>query len=368
MKSKSIVLMAVSLGFGLVAAIGISQVMGRNNSQQNAPKQETRPVMVAIDHLDAYAELTEANVSIENWPATLVPPDAIISFDETKDKLLNCRVAKKMPLLRQMVVNRNEVNRLAIPKNYKVLGIKLPADDVIGGLLSPGDVVDLIGVFTTDKKNKVSRTFLTGIRVFSVNNKTAPDLDRGKSGSQGAIVGVLLTKSQAEKLILAQKVAQIKLVLRSEDNDSKAVASNEGDSSDGFSTEDFSPDDESTEEPRSDNDDSMLKKLLAGRIESSVSHQMVMVTPDGPVSFVFHRDSPLPERIDGYLMQASSPKMVDPADQADPAASDTDEAADSDDSGADSYNDDETEPAADSDLEEGSDSASNDQEDQFNEQ
>jgi pilus assembly protein CpaB len=360
--------MAVSLGFGLVAAIGISQVMGRNKSAQNAPKQETRPVMVALDHLDAYAELTEDKVSIENWPASLVPPDAIASFDETEDKLLNCRVAKKMPVLKQMVVHRNEVNRLAIPKNYKVLGIKLPADDVIGGLLSPGDVVDLIGVFTTDKKSKVSRTFLTNIRVFSVNNKTAPDMDRGKSGSQGAIVGVLLTKSQAEKLILAQKVAQIKLVLRSEDNDSKAIANADGENSeDGFSTEDFSPDGEAAE-PKSEGEDSLLKRLLAGRTETNVSHQMVMVTPEGPVSFVFHKDTPLPERIDGYLMQASATKPANAVDRDESMADPSMDDADPDDSDADAYSADEPEPAVDSDHTEGSDSASDEQEDQFNEQ
>jgi hypothetical protein len=28
---------------------------------------------------------------------------------------------------------------------------------------------------------------------------------------------------------------------------------------------------------------------------------MVMNTPDGPVSFVFHKDAPLPQRIDGYF-------------------------------------------------------------------
>jgi Flp pilus assembly protein CpaB len=322
--------------------------------------------MVALDHLDAYAELTEEKVVIENWPASLVPPDAVTSFEETKDKLLNCRVAKKMPVLKQMVVNRNEVSRLAIPKNYKVLGIKLPADDVLAGLLSPGDVVDLIGVFTTDKKNKISRTFLTSIRVFSVNNKTAPDMDRSKGSSQGAVVGVLLTKTQAEKLILAQKVAQIKLVLRSEENDGKAIASTDADSEDGFSTEDFSPE-ESTEEAKTEGED-LLKKLLTAGSQSSIHHQMVMVTPDGPVSFVFHRDSPLPERIEGYLMQASSTRRAAADDQANPAASEPSETDDADDSDADTLSADEPDAAADSDTAEGSDSPSEEQEDQFNEQ
>ncbi len=365
MKSKSIVLMAVSLGFGLVAAIGISQVMGRNNNQPQAPKQETRPIMVALDHLDAHGELTKEKVAIENWPASLVPPDAIASFEEVKDKLLNCRVAKKMPVLKQMVVNRNEVNRLAIPKNYKVLGIKLPADDVIGGLLSPGDVVDLIGVFTNDK-TKVSRTFLTNIRVFSVNNKTAPDMERGKSGSQGAIVGVLLTKGQSEKLILAQKVAQIRLALRSEDNDRKSIANTENENPDGATVEDFSSEDKSNDTDKSEVVDKLLGTLLSGKMETNIIHEMVMVTPDGPVAYVFHKDSPVPQRIEGY--SAPAPKAA-PANSNDPAnspADDTGEITDSVNSGADAINDSEPEPATDSDPADGSDSATDEQEDQFN--
>lgn len=365
MKSKSIILMAVSLGFGLVAAIGISQVMGRNNNQPKAPKQETRPILVALDHLDAYGELTPEKVAIENWPANLVPPDAITSLEETKDKLLNCRVAKKMPVLKQMVVNRNEVNRLAIPKNHKVLGIKLPADDVIGGLLSPGDVVDLIGVFTNDK-TKVSRTFLTNIRVFSVNNKTAPDMDRGKSGSQGAIVGVLLTKSQAEKLILAQKVAQIRLALRSEDNDSKAIASTEPENNDGISSDDFSSDEDSAEAIKPEGAmDSLLGKLLSSKPESDVLHQMVMVTPEGPISYVFHKDTPLPQRIEGYMTPAPKPAPMGSDDPVNPTADVPVDGDGLEDSAADSFNDSEPEPVTESDPADGSDSATQDQEDQF---
>ncbi len=51
MKSKSFMLMILSMGFGLIAAIGISQVMGRNNGPAvKAPKMG--PVLVAADHLD----------------------------------------------------------------------------------------------------------------------------------------------------------------------------------------------------------------------------------------------------------------------------------------------------------------------------
>ena len=46
MKSKSLILLAVSLGFGLVAAIGISQSMGRA-PKTIEKKEETQMVLFA---------------------------------------------------------------------------------------------------------------------------------------------------------------------------------------------------------------------------------------------------------------------------------------------------------------------------------
>ena len=64
MKSKSIFLMAVSLGFGLVAAIGITQVMGRNKAEPVA-EVEKQTVLVAVEDLDINTELTPEMFSEE---------------------------------------------------------------------------------------------------------------------------------------------------------------------------------------------------------------------------------------------------------------------------------------------------------------
>jgi Flp pilus assembly protein CpaB len=334
MKSKSIILIAVSLGFGLVAAIGISQVMGRNTAPPAPVKEKTLPVLVSADYMDARAEILEGAVTLEQWPESLVPPDAVSSLDQVKDKVLNCRVAKKMPILQQYLVNRRDVDVLPIPPGYKVVGIKLPADDLIAGLLNPGDTVDLIGVFNSEK-TKVSRTFLTKVKVFSVNNRTTPDIERGKEqrGSQGGIVGVLLTKTQAEKLILAQKVAQIKLVLCSADadNGTQVAQENQADTT----TDDFSDEVEKpVETPKFGGFEAMISKLVSGGGDE-ITHQMVMVTPDGPISFVFRKEAPLPQRIEGYTAPSSA-KLALPAPNPQNLEDDTADFDDSADSPTDS--------------------------------
>ena len=89
MKSKSFMLMILSMGFGLIAAIGISQVMGRSKGS-NQPAQKMAPVLVAADHLDMNVLLTEENVKIENWPEAIIPEDAAVALEDYSVVLFDC--------------------------------------------------------------------------------------------------------------------------------------------------------------------------------------------------------------------------------------------------------------------------------------
>ena len=131
-----------------------------------------------------------------------------------------------MPIQLSVIVNEKSVASLSIPSDMKVVAIKVPSDDLFGGLLSPGDKVDVIGLFTKrDKKNanrinQVSKTFLRGLQVFSINNSMKSVETREDSptaGTNSAVVGVLATEEQAEAMYYVQRTAQIKLTLRGEE-------------------------------------------------------------------------------------------------------------------------------------------------------
>jgi Flp pilus assembly protein CpaB len=216
MKSKSIVLIAISLGFGLVAAIGISQVMGRNSGNAEADLNK-RPVVLALEDMDVMTELTEEKIVIEQWPAQFVPEGVAGSLDEIKNKVVCSRVAKRFPIYSRDLVDKNEAARLVIPRGFKVVAIKVPADDVINGLLQPGDLVDIIGIFKKSNAESTSQTFLRKVKVFSIDGRTSPDIKRESVTKAATIVGVLLNEKQTEQLVLVQNVADLKLVMRSDD-------------------------------------------------------------------------------------------------------------------------------------------------------
>ena len=82
MKSKSFVLMTLSLGFGLIAALGITQVMGKNK-QPVQPKEEMGQGVVAVDYLDHKTFLNEENVRVENWPKKIIPEEAVRDLERS---------------------------------------------------------------------------------------------------------------------------------------------------------------------------------------------------------------------------------------------------------------------------------------------
>lgn len=226
MKSKSLVLMVLSLGFGLVAAIGISQVMGRNNPE--APKIQTRTVIVAADDLEYKTLLTPENVKEEQWPVDIIPANAVTSMDQITDMATQTFVAKQMPISTSNIVHKKQLNVIHIPRGFQVIHIKVSAEDTGNGLLQPNDRVNLIGHI----KNRPARAFLKGLRVFSVNAQlTATSGNREEQGSRSdAIVGILANERQAEMIMQVLKEGKLKLSMLGDsiDFDEYGIVDEEG--------------------------------------------------------------------------------------------------------------------------------------------
>jgi pilus assembly protein CpaB len=63
MRPKTLILLVLALGCGLVASIGISQVMQRN--QEAGPSSETSPVWVAKADIKDNEPMTMQNLKLE---------------------------------------------------------------------------------------------------------------------------------------------------------------------------------------------------------------------------------------------------------------------------------------------------------------
>lgn len=220
MKSKTLIALFIALGCGILAAVGIVKAIGDNGSPV---VEATAPVLVANDFLDIHTPLTEENCHIEHWPVKLIPKDVVSEVASVDGMFNKMRLSKGLPIMIEQIANESFFQQDLIPPGHKVVAIKVKEDDTISGLLKPGQQVDIIGVVDAPSRAnsrdrlKIAKTFLKGIRVYSINGVRDGSVASEEKGRRGdAVVGVLVTEKQSENIVLVQRVGALKLVLRGE--------------------------------------------------------------------------------------------------------------------------------------------------------
>lgn len=220
MRSRSMMLILVSLGFGAVAAVGMVQVMSRTPATAT---EEKVPVLVATVDLQIKDELSEENVGIEHYPVGLVPDGVISSWEEAQGKRILTRLSRGMPILQAMIRDKHEVNDVEIPPGYKVIAISVDSRDSFYGLLRPGHRVDVIAVLREDAGER-ARTFLHDVTVYAVDDKTDLIPDENASKERVTTVQLIVTQQQAEQIALYEREGTIRLVLGSQGDGTVATA------------------------------------------------------------------------------------------------------------------------------------------------
>jgi pilus assembly protein CpaB len=215
-------------------------------------------VVAAVD-IPARTQITEEMVKVRDVPVDVKPEASYGSVDEVIGK------ATRYPLSVDEEVTSSKVVSLepsqgtdsiafVIPKEMRAISIN--ADQVLsaGGLVLPGDYVDIIGVFSmksadgTDEAGWLARTVLQNVEVLAVA-QTITDVPppaedgtaaaaTGSSGTQtqsargseaepnpeATTLTVLVQPEQAELLFLAEANGTLRAVVRGfGDSDTKEV-------------------------------------------------------------------------------------------------------------------------------------------------
>lgn len=219
MRTKSLVLLLLALGCGLIASIGISQVIERNR-QQSGPALEYEEVVVAAMDLKQGEKLKAASLEIKPMVKGTVPEGAYRSFDEALKNTLKLRtlILKGEPIVAAKFQNKEEDITRNIPPGMRVLSIQADSTAAAGNLLNPNDRVDVLLHVPGNNQNQVAvvKTILQNIKVFSVNDNTRAVGDAGEQNLEKntRYVTLLVTPEQSRVLTLAQMQGQIKLSLR----------------------------------------------------------------------------------------------------------------------------------------------------------
>ena len=115
-----------------------------------------------------------------------------------------------------------------IPKGYRVVSIRVDAVSGGANLLLPGCRVDILVHMAKNPsmgiRETTTRTILQDIKVFAVNEVVGVEPGAAETKSiQARTVSLLVTPAQAEKVTLATEMGNIKLVMRSPEEDTQTA-------------------------------------------------------------------------------------------------------------------------------------------------
>jgi pilus assembly protein CpaB len=214
-------LLALALGCGLVASIGISQVMDR-------PAQvtlETAQIYVAKHNINLGDPIDAEMLSLQEWPKDKVPRGAISELSELEGRRPRTAIIEGEPILQAKLLDPGQVADpiTQIPKGMRLKTIEVDATKSAAGLLGPGDRVDVQLFVRKDARTGVemakSKIILQNIRVFAVDQTVQRSPEGGDERAIAKTVSLMLTPEQASKLSLAEQVGEISLIPRNPDDD-----------------------------------------------------------------------------------------------------------------------------------------------------
>jgi pilus assembly protein CpaB len=231
MRPKSLVLLALALGCGLVASIGISQVLDGNNKP--APV-ETAPIYVALQNINVGDPVTDKMVSLEEWPKDKVPVGAITKWEELEDRRPRSNIYKGEPILDNKLLEKGQTNDpiQGVPAGMRLKTISVDARQSAAGLLSPGDRVD-IQIFVKANQglgitNSFTKLILQNIRVYAIDQTIDKAADGEESRSVAKTVSLIVTPAQANRITLAENMGEVSLIPRHPDDDKIVDDSEQG--------------------------------------------------------------------------------------------------------------------------------------------
>jgi pilus assembly protein CpaB len=215
-------LLVLALGCGLVASIGISQVMERN---RQPAATETTPIYVALHNINLGDPIDASMVSLQEWPKDKVPPGVISQLDDLEGRRPRATIIQGEPLLEAKLLAPGQLADpiTSIPKGFRLKTISVDAEKSAAGLLSPGDRVDVELFVKRDERNGIdsskTKVILQNIRVFAVDQTVQRSPDGSEERTIAKTVSLLLTPEQASKLTLAENLGQVSLTPRNPDDE-----------------------------------------------------------------------------------------------------------------------------------------------------
>jgi pilus assembly protein CpaB len=226
MRPKSMILIVIAMGCGLIASIGISQVLERRNVSGEG-KVEAGEIYVALVDVPITERLSAKTIKLEEWPIDKIPEGAVTKFEDIDGRRPIQPLYAGEPILYRKLIDSDTPFGASerIPKGMRVTSVKVTMDSAASGLILPGDRVDILVYLRRlgGVNSPSTKTILTDVTVFAVNEQINRETDGDGSVIHAKTVSLLVRPDQVERLMLASELGKLRLSLRRNDDDTEVV-------------------------------------------------------------------------------------------------------------------------------------------------
>lgn len=216
MKPKTLMLLCVAVGCGLVAMIGVQQALNKPKVAAVA----TVNVLQALADINPGEPLTEENVGFKEIPVEGAPEDRVTTPEEFASRSPKVSVTKGDYVTKGKLNEKGVMGKSAqIPLGSRIFTFNVDETQSASNMLNPGDKVDVSVTFdvrTLKGMESKSMTLLERVDVFAVQDKTKGD--RLQSGDNSKVnarqISLVVKPEEVNWLQLAQRKGQLGLVWR----------------------------------------------------------------------------------------------------------------------------------------------------------
>lgn len=237
------VLIILAGGFLVAILVAVLVQSTLSGSKKNTDEKPRVQILVAAKNLSVGKELGGGDLKWQIWPEDTLFAGAIIRdgeqqpTDALQGKLLRSLV-EGQPVHMSLVVEDDKGDFLSanVQKGMRAVGLAVKSHVLADRLIRPGDFVDVIVTYRVRVNTRTnpeaqsivnryaSETVIENVRVLAIDNNDTKAVDEEEEGgkkkkrkksSKKATVTIEVDPENAEKLVLANKMGDVNLALRS---------------------------------------------------------------------------------------------------------------------------------------------------------
>ncbi len=218
MKPKTLILLVVAGGCGLVAMLGVQQAM---KARKAVVEVETKSVLVAMENIETGSVLTPERVTFREIPVDNLPAVEELILTEEQYAERGARIplfAGDLITLSKLTEPGGTGNSVKIPKGMRVITIPVTETNTQSNLVSPGDRVDVLVTYQSRSGRRANstktKTLLEYVEVFATNATTSDKISSDEKSGRTSFVSLLLMPEQVNYVKLAESKGNLSLSWR----------------------------------------------------------------------------------------------------------------------------------------------------------